>query len=126
VGLITTEHRATGLVSERIQKFVADGFADTLERQPGTDTVRFRAQDTEELVAWCNANRITQLVTAHCPEGPTRTVLDRLEPQWRDAGINMHTMLRDWDRLHWAHADRGFFQFRKNIPDVLGALGMSS
>ena len=33
--------------------------------------------------------------------------------------INYMFFMRDWDRLAFPHATKGFFKFKKNIPDLI-------
>ena len=33
--------------------------------------------------------------------------------------INYHFFLRDWDRNAFPHATKGFFNFKKNIPNLI-------
>jgi hypothetical protein len=34
-------------------------------------------------------------------------------------GISLRMQMRDYDRLVWPHASRGFFQLGKRIPEFL-------
>ena len=37
-------------------------------------------------------------------------------------GIRLTEFMRDYDRLVWPHAQKGFFQLGKRIPDFLSAM----
>lgn len=57
------------------------------------------------------------LVTAYAPVGPTADVL-------AGAGAPVTQIRRPIDEAAWAHATRGFFQLKREIPDILRRLGL--
>ncbi|MEO1312192.1 MAG: hypothetical protein AAFV51_14695, partial [Pseudomonadota bacterium] len=42
----------------------------------------------------------------------------------RAQNVRLVRRLRDWDAAFWPHAAKGFFGLKKQIPDVLRALGV--
>lgn len=57
------------------------------------------------------------LVTPYAPVGPTADALT-------GAGAPVTPIRRPIDDAAWAHATRGFFQLKKEIPDILRRLGL--
>lgn len=69
--------------------------------------------------AWAARHRLAQIVTADAPVGPIAARLDRLAPALAADGVRLVRLRRAWDDVAWRHASRGFFAFRKAIPDLL-------
>ncbi|KPF78485.1 hypothetical protein IP88_03535 [alpha proteobacterium AAP81b] len=84
---------------------------------------------TEATRVWAARHRLAQIVTADAPIGPIAARLDRLAPALAADGVRLVRLRRAWDDLAWAHADKGFFGFRKAIPALLalpvGAVSLS-
>jgi hypothetical protein len=40
----------------------------------------------------------------------------------KDAGLGVHVIVRDWDRLTWPYTTAGFFKVKKKIPHILDGL----
>ena len=59
------------------------------------------------------------MVCAYAPIGPTRLRLRALRNRLACKGISLRMQMRDYDRLVWPHARRGFFQLGKRIPEFL-------
>ncbi|WP_372424146.1 FAD-binding domain-containing protein [Salinarimonas chemoclinalis] len=70
------------------------------------------------------ALRVGALVTAWAPVGPAARALARAEASLADAGVALLRLRRPLDERAWPHATRGFFAFRKAIPDLLAAEGL--
>ncbi|MGP9820357.1 FAD-binding domain-containing protein [Salinarimonas sp. NSM] len=70
------------------------------------------------------ALRVGALVTAWAPVGPAAQALARAEASLADAGVALLRLRRSLDDRAWPHATRGFFAFRKAIPDLLAAEGL--
>ena len=111
--------------SDLVRSFKTGALQDALTRAggecPGADLCQ-RALPLEEAVAWAKQNRMVQLWVAYAPVGPVREQLSALEPSLADAGIRLVRFTREHDRLVWPLCDKGFFQLRKRIPDLLDAL----
>ena len=60
--------------------------------------------------------------TPMCPSGPTQLRLQSLAPKLAAKGIKLTAFMRDYDRLIWAHANKGFFQLGKQIPNFLAVM----
>jgi deoxyribodipyrimidine photo-lyase len=45
--------------------------------------------------------------------------LAAIEPALNGAGLKLRRVRRDWDDAAWPYATRGFFPFKKKIPELL-------
>ena len=77
------------------------------------------ALDDDALVQWLVEERMDEVVCAYAPMGPTRLRLRALRQSLACKGISLRMQMRDYDRLVWPHANRGFFQLGKRIPEFL-------
>ena len=77
------------------------------------------ALDDDALVQWLVDERMDEAVCAYAPMGPTRLRLRALRQTLACKGISLRMQMRDYDRLVWPHANRGFFQLGKRIPEFL-------
>lgn len=113
---------ATGAVSplhiaQKVKIFKTALMADCTTRwsaslgplTPGLTT----AQDIED---WARDAGAQQIVTSYAPVGPAATVLNGVR------ALPVVRPLRDYDRRAWPHATAGFFKFKKNIPELVGAM----
>jgi deoxyribodipyrimidine photo-lyase len=51
--------------------------------------------------------------------GPTRDALAIPLSRWREQNRAVSWLVRPWDRFAWPFANKGFFQFRTRIPELL-------
>jgi deoxyribodipyrimidine photo-lyase len=65
------------------------------------------------------------IVTAEAPVGPVRDGLAAMEPALNGAGLKLRQARRDWDDAAWPHATKGFFPFKKKIPELLERAGLA-
>ena len=77
------------------------------------------ALDDDALVQWLVDERMDEVVCAYAPMGPTRLRLRALRQTLACKGISLRMQMRDYDRLVWPYANRGFFQLGKRIPEFL-------
>ncbi|MEJ6398469.1 FAD-binding domain-containing protein [Yoonia sp. 208BN28-4] len=75
-----------------------------------------------DLIAWAKNEGITQLVTPYAPVGPVQDWLDKAAPELTSNGITLVRILRGYDKDAWPHATKGFFPFKKHIPDLVSRL----
>jgi hypothetical protein len=66
---------------------------------------------------------LSELVLPYIPIGPLGDIWAARADYLAENGINIITILRDYDRLVWPHAGRGFFKLKQKIPDILDELG---
>lgn len=76
--------------------------------------------DNKAVLAWAKDARLEQVVTPYAPVGPVSTLLTQLA-QTPDAP-HLCKVMRPFDKMTWPHATRGFFPFKKNIPDFISHL----
>ena len=65
-----------------------------------------------------------RVITPDAPVGPIDDGLDALATQLHDAGLPLHRFRRDWDSAAWPFATKGFFPFKKKIPELLESGGL--
>ncbi len=71
----------------------------------------------EDLENWSRSNNLQQIVTAYAPVGPTARFFERLAEN--DSVPQINVFRRPLDTAAWPLATKGFFPFRKNIPDLV-------
>ena len=78
-----------------------------------------------ELMNFLSEQRIDQVVCAYAPIGPARLRLETLREQLASKGIELRFCMRDYDRMIWPHATKGFFQLGKRIPEFLQTMSFA-
>ena len=76
------------------------------------------------MVRWVETHGFKELVSAYVPSGDNQQTLALLQTRLAARGVRLTAFVRDYDRLVWPHAQKGFFQLGKRIPDLLAALGL--
>jgi len=112
--LHTTAGRSPLRVAAKVESFAAAGLRDAASRLGDVEAPLFGA-DLASLADWAAAQGAAQVVTPYAPTGPVQTALNRLEPLLHSRGMTLTRSLRDYDRLAWPKATRGFFQFREAV-----------
>ena len=80
----------------------------------------------DEVDAWLCATSVNRLRLAWPVQGPARTFIERLLEKLDARDVEVEIALSDWDRSVWAHADRGFFKVKNQIPNISRELGLDS
>ncbi|MEP2641423.1 FAD-binding domain-containing protein [Roseobacter sp.] len=75
----------------------------------------------DHIIEWANATGIAQIVTPYAPVGPVADVLSQLAHH-SDAPPVVQ-IRRPYDSAAWPHATKGFFAFKKHIPDLVSRIG---
>lgn len=75
--------------------------------------------DADTLIAAAHSAKAKQIITPYAPVGPVADALARIAPLLASEGIALTQVRRDWDTRFWAHAKKGFFPFREQIPTIL-------
>ena len=77
----------------------------------------------DDLARWSDAHKLQQIITPYAPVGPVAQTLERASslPDMPP----LITVMREYDRMAWPHATKGFFPFKKHIPDFVQTLGLS-
>lgn len=121
--MIATAGRSPLAVSPRVAHFAEGALRDALGRVGGTRLFPVAGpgeeQDIGRIVEWARDNELEQIITPYIPVGPTAEITGPLTRALAIHGTRFVAVLRDWDRLAWPHATRGFFAFRKQIPGLL-------
>ncbi|WP_299405312.1 FAD-binding domain-containing protein [uncultured Roseobacter sp.] len=80
------------------------------------ETVRSAA----DILAWAQQQNLRQIVTAYAPVGPVAETLQQLQDH-PDAPP-LVPLRRAYDEAAWPLATKGFFPFKKHIPDLVSRL----
>lgn len=78
--------------------------------------------DADAVTALCRDKGLTHIVMPYAPVGPQAEAITAMRPTLQNAGLTLHTALRDWDTLTWPWATAGFFKVKKKIPRILNGL----
>ncbi len=110
--------------SELVRQFSADAIEDTLRRvaEASSAQVAKQTMSEEQIVLWAVEQKIEQLFHPYAPSGPTQMRLRNLAPKLAARGIRLSAFMRDYDRLVWPHASKGFFHMGKQIPNFLSVM----
>jgi hypothetical protein len=79
--------------------------------------------DGKSLIDAARASDATTIVTADAPVGPIDDALHLLADELAGSGIELKRVRREWDANAWPHATKGFFPFKKKIPELLTQAG---
>jgi len=72
-----------------------------------------------ELISWAKREKIKNLIIPYETVG--NNILNKKSFLYKlnEENINYNFYIRDWDRLAYPYATKGFFNFKKKIPDLL-------
>ena len=73
----------------------------------------------EEIFSWLLAKKIKHLILPYETIGNKIFNNHQFKNKLKELDINYTFYLRDWDRHAFPHATKGFFKFKKNIPDLM-------
>ena len=106
--------------SNLVNNFEKDLFQNVLENIPGCEFI----SSFDKLIEWAKSKKVNQLVFPFEPVGNkilnNETLLLRLKSQ----NINYIFLLRDWDKHAFPYTKKGFFPFKKKIPELLKLSGL--
>jgi len=113
---------------DKARSFLDQAVDDTVARMTGLDmpVARLDQLSVTALCAAANDHGVERILTPHAPVGPVADGLARLAAALGKSGVRLDTVRRDWDGGAWPHASRGFFPFRKQIPDLLKKAGLTA
>ncbi|KIN66253.1 Deoxyribodipyrimidine photo-lyase [Sulfitobacter noctilucicola] len=77
--------------------------------------------DAQAISRWAQLHRLEQIVAPYAPTGPARQALDVYEAL--QDGVPLSLYRRSLDSTAWPKATKGFFPFRKHIPDLIATFG---
>ena len=78
----------------------------------------------EELMEWITKFKIKNLIIPYETEG--KYILNKkiLLNKFTNNNVNVFFYLREWDRLAFPFAKKGFFPFKNKIPELLKKQGL--
>ena len=111
------------LPAPAIGEFRLNLMKDAVARHHGQPDDVVVLHNAADLVRWSREQGLEQVVTPHAPVGPVAQTLHQASTLQDMPPIV--ALMRDYDRIAWPHATRGFFPFKKHIPDFIRTLGLS-
>ena len=111
---------------DKARAFLDGAVEDTVARLSAMDLPvrRIDSLDAAALRDLARAHELQQILTPYAPVGPVADRLAMFRQALAADGIALEQVRRDWDEQAWPHARRGFFPFRKQIPDLLKLAGL--
>ena len=78
------------------------------------------------LIDWVTSKKIKNLIIPYETVGSKILNVKEYLNILRPIDVKCHFYLRDWDKISFPFANKGFFQFKKKIPDLLLKNGISN
>merc|ERR1711991_1078504 len=78
------------------------------------------------LIDWVTSKKIKNLIIPYETVGSQILNVKEYLNILRPIDVKCHFYLRDWDKISFPFANKGFFQFKKKIPDLLLKNGISN
>ena len=101
--------------SKLVQNFEQNLLHEVVKTTPKAELI----STFQGLTDWIKKNKIKELIIPYETVGSkivsTREFLNNLG----SIGVKYHFYLRDWDKVSFPFANKGFFQFKKKIPELL-------
>lgn len=123
-----TEERSPLPLGQPAHEFARGAVSDALKRSRDAYAIEEDSAawvPESDWAEWLSNRGLRTLVVSEAPVGP---VADRLEASRRTldrSGIRIVALRRPYDDLVWPHAQKGFFNLKRKIPDLLGRLGLA-
>lgn len=128
LGATATSRRSALPIGAAARRFAASALDDAVARTTQRFAVDGECAEPDDwgalLVDWARRQQTATIVTAYAPKGPVGDLLDNAKVALANDGVRLLQLRRDYDSVAWPHASRGFFKIKKQIPAVLGALGI--
>ncbi len=106
---------------------IAQNFEQNLFREIVNTTPKATLISTfQELIDWINKNKIKELIIPYETVGSQILSVKEYLTFLRSIGVRYHFYLRDWDKISFPFANKGFFQFKKKIPELLIKNGLNN
>ncbi|MEO1679371.1 MAG: FAD-binding domain-containing protein [Pseudomonadota bacterium] len=125
LGLLATDGRSPLAIGQRARAFAQGAVQDGVSRNGGGDVLSVDDW-AEPIIAKTEQLGVTSVVTAYAPVGPVADRLADALGALEQAGLALHQIRRTYDDLAWPHATKGFFELKRNVPQVLRGLGLGS
>ena len=127
-GYVCTRYRSLLPVGDLPKAFAEGAVKDGVTRAGeafNCPTAMLQPGETgESFEHWIMAHGVQQVLTAYPPVGPTQERLQMIKVRLARFGVSLIYVRRDWDRLFWPHATKGFFPFKERIPQILDKLSL--
>jgi deoxyribodipyrimidine photo-lyase len=129
LGWTGTDQRSPLPVGAPAHRFAQGAVEDALERVPAwaspiapEDIARVAPGDWTD---WLRERGLRRIVMGKAPVGPTADTIASRRAPLSEAGISLLALRRPYDELIWPHAQKGFFNLKRKIPDLLRRLGLA-
>ena len=108
--------------SKIIKSFEYNIFKDVQKRNVNCELIR----DFQSLINWVSKKKIENLIIPYETVGSQIVSKKEFLNYLRSNGVTYFFYLRDWDKYSFPHANKGFFPFKKKIPDLLIKNGLNN
>ena len=130
VALPASSRSDVATTSPLVNTFSKGAIADALQRADTAYASTLRAPSLtadglDDVMQWVDAHGIQELVHAYVPSGNNQQTIAKLQTQLAGRGVRLTSFMRDYDRLVWPYAQKGFFQLGKRIPEFLAAMELA-
>ncbi|MEE4296266.1 MAG: FAD-binding domain-containing protein [Wenzhouxiangella sp.] len=112
--------------AEDFVQAAAGDVADRVQEALGCQAQVIGSIDSSLLIEQASKANIRCVVTTEPPVGPLSDGVHALEADLASQGIDLVRVRRGWDHRAWPHATKGFFPFKKKIPELLEQAGLST
>ncbi len=127
-GCVFPDARSPSGAGEVARRFAQGALDDVLRRAMERMSLPARKLSADDFiqaaVEWALEAKMDTVATGYAPVGWVRPKLEELKNALSEHDIRLVQIVRDWDRLFWPYATKGFFPLKKNIPDVYAELGL--
>jgi hypothetical protein len=111
--------------AEGFVRAAAEDAAEHAQSGLGVDAAIVEGLDAETVADHARRAGADWVLAPDAPVGALDDGLSALASELHSAGLALYRFRRDWDRAAWPHARRGFFAFRKHIPELLERAGLT-
>jgi deoxyribodipyrimidine photo-lyase len=130
VALPASSRSNVAATSPLVNAFSKGAIADAVQRADTAYASTLRAPSLtadglDEIMQWVDAHGFKELVHAYAPSGNNQQAIAQLQTLLAGCGVRLTSFMRDYDRLVWPHAQKGFFQLGKRIPEFLAAMELA-
>jgi len=77
------------------------------------------AENYNQIFDWLTNKKINNLILPYETVGNKIFNIEKFKNKLKKLNIKYYFFLRDWDRNAFPYATKGFFKFKKNIPDLI-------
>ena len=113
-----------GRLAQAFLAGAADDASARASRHFGCEAKLVDAIEPSSMIEHARSTGAKAVVTATAPVGPVADALRALDQDLAAAGLPLIFLRRSWDQRFWPHARKGYFNFRKFVPDLLAEEGL--